>query len=79
MRSLLPERKRIKSFKVLLQGNQINMPEEYSEDYPLGGMVEPYDIEREKELTECTCQYHETKNYISESGLIHNRNCPAKK
>lgn len=24
--------------------------EDYSEDYPLGGMVEPYDIEREKNL-----------------------------
>lgn len=23
-----------------------------SEDYPVGGMVEPYDIEREKEMTE---------------------------
>jgi len=26
--------------------------EECSEDYPLGGMIEPYDIEKEKELTE---------------------------
>ena len=24
---------------------------QYSEDYPLGGMIEPYDIEKEKELT----------------------------
>lgn len=24
--------------------------QQYSEDYPLGGMIEPYDIEREKEL-----------------------------
>lgn len=28
------------------------LKQEYSEDYPLGGMIEPYDIEREKELTE---------------------------
>ena len=26
--------------------------ENYSEDYPLGGMLEPYDIEKEKELVE---------------------------
>ena len=49
------------------------------QDYPLGGSLEPYDIEREKELTGCTCQYHEAKKVISESDLIHNRNCPAGK
>lgn len=26
--------------------------EEYSADYPIGGNVEPYDIERDKKLTE---------------------------
>ena len=25
-------------------------PEEYSEEYPLGGSLEPYDIERDKQL-----------------------------
>lgn len=29
-----------------------NEEKEFSEDYPLGGMCEPYDIEREKELIE---------------------------
>lgn len=28
----------------------MNNEQEYSEDYPIGGMVEPYDIEREQEL-----------------------------
>ena len=53
---------------------------EPTQDYPLGGSLEPYDIERDKELMKkCTCQYHEAKKVISESGLIHNRNCPAGK
>jgi hypothetical protein len=26
------------------------MDDNFSEEYPLGGMVEPYDIEREKEM-----------------------------
>ncbi len=26
--------------------------DEYTDDYPIGGMVEPYDIERDKELTD---------------------------
>ena len=56
---------------------------EPTQDYPLGGSLEPYDIERDverdKELTECTCQYYDAKEVINESGLIHNRNCPAGK
>lgn len=28
------------------------MQDEPSADYPLGGLIEPYDIEREKEMTE---------------------------
>jgi hypothetical protein len=51
-----------------------------TQDYPLGGSVEPYDIEREKELMQnCTCQYHEAKKFINPAGLIHNKNCPARK
>ena len=52
---------------------------EPTQDYPLGGSAEPYDIERDKKLTGCTCQYYNVKKVINESDLIHNRNCPAGK
>ena len=32
---------------------------------------------KDKEIERCTCQYDEAKKYISESGLRHNKNCPA--
>lgn len=34
------------------ENRQADMRQEYSADYPLGGMLEPYDIEREQELVE---------------------------
>jgi len=27
-------------------------------------------------IPKCTCNYHTSKNFIDESGLIHNKNCP---
>jgi hypothetical protein len=31
---------------------EVQQRDEPSADYPLGGLIEPYDIEREKELTD---------------------------
>lgn len=41
-------RQLIKSF---INSTHRMLGSDYSEEYPIGGMAEPYDIEREKELT----------------------------
>ena len=40
----------------------------YSEDYPLGGSIEPYDIEREEELLndQNLCNQLKQQNFIME-------------